>query len=295
MTRLFAALWHRWQYAPNVSVSMALSAFMWLLCTLTGDLLGALVGAATGDAARGFNDGAAVGFVGGILLVLFAPTRRGSRQRREAFLCPVRPATLELLRSLEQDREVGTLAQRDSPHALPAALIAAGFAEDAGAFIGDVPVQVFRKSQFRLSWLATRLHVFAFVVDGVGVPTDRIPPLAESCRKLAISRKGGLALGLQTGVAAMPFFTVTNASPELAEWASAPQPVRFAAILYPVITAQDTGSVLRRTTPQRLGRIYEGYLSGTAAEVVANAGGSETPSRLHALDSLNQTGRHRAR
>ena len=71
--------------------------------------------------------------------------------------------------------------------------------------------------------------------------------------------------------------------------------VRFVAICYPGVMAKDTGRVPRRTTPQRLGRIYEGYLSETAAEVVANASGSETTSRLHALDSLNQTGRHRAR
>jgi hypothetical protein len=166
---------------------------------------------------------------------------------------------------------VTILPNRDSPLALPAALVAAGFTEDAGTAIKEGTAQVFRKSQFRLSWLATRLHVFAFVVDAAGVPTDQIPQIAESCRQHGISRKGGLARGLQTGVAAMPFFTVDHASPELTEWASSPQPVRFAAILYPVIMAQDTNRVLRRTTPQRLGRIYEGYLSETAAEIIANA------------------------
>jgi hypothetical protein len=278
MTRRFAALWHWWRDTSSYGVFVALTALIPLLCILTGTLLGGLVGAATGDAARGFNDGAVVGAVGGGLLFFFAPTGRRARQRREALFGPVRPATPELLRSPEQGREVGTLRHRDSPLALPAALLSAGFAEDAGTVIGEVTVQVFRKSQFRLSWLATRLHVFAFAVDGAGVPTDQIPQIAESCREHAISRKPGIARGLQTGVVAMPFFTVTNASPELAEWASSPQPGRFAAILYPVIMAQDTGSVLRRTTPQRLGRIYEGYLSRTAAEVVGNARASETTS-----------------
>jgi hypothetical protein len=103
MTRLFAALWRRWRDAPNMSVYLALSAFMYLLCVLTGDLLGAFVGAATGDVARGFDDGAVVGFVGG-MLIWFAPTARGSRRRREVFLGPFRPATPEPLRSRAQDR-----------------------------------------------------------------------------------------------------------------------------------------------------------------------------------------------
>jgi hypothetical protein len=158
---------------------------------------------------------------------------------------------------IEGSDPTGPLTQR---------LSAAGFSEQEPATVSGVVVRVFTTSRFRLRWLASRLHLFAFVIDARGSSASP-PELAERCRELAMERKRGLPRGLQTGVAAMPFLSVAQATPELAAWAAAPQPVLFASLLYPVV--MDTaGHVFRRVTPQRLGRVYESYLADTAAQVL---------------------------
>jgi len=138
---------------------------------------------------------------------------------------------------------------------------AAGLVGGQADFFGR-PSVIARRSDFKAKWFATRLHTFL-----VASAFDHVPDVAEldafldAAREYAVSNKGGLPRGLQTGVAVIAAAVVPGAAPGLDEWALTPHARRFAAIPFPVLANLATGAVAE---PRRmlLGGIYAGHLRG---------------------------------
>jgi hypothetical protein len=134
------------------------------------------------------------------------------------------------------------------------------------------PVVVGSTSEFRWAWVATRLHTFVVAVDFTDEAVDE--PLlnrylAVACG-YAISHKGGLPRGLQTGVAVVGVAIAQAESAALSHWSSRAHGRHFAAITYPTSVVTSTGRVTR---PTRLigGAVYARHLARVVDDVVAPA------------------------
>lgn len=98
-----------------------------------------------------------------------------------------------------------------------------------------VPVLVGRRSDFRLRWMATKLHLFtvAAAVPEITVPV--VEGFTEQVTKYAKNTKGGLPVGLQNGVGAFPVLVSDRVDPAAVRWAEERQRVRFACMTRPVV------------------------------------------------------------
>jgi hypothetical protein len=140
--------------------------------------------------------------------------------------------------------------------------------------VDGLPVVVGRRSDFRLRWMAVRLHTFVVVAR---FRTDLVPPaspvlerfLDASCA-YAAAHKGGLPRGLQTGTAAVAVAVVDDGDDGARAWADHPHGRRFAAMAYPVAVEASTGRV---THPPRMmvGAVFNGHLRRIAEAIVAPA------------------------
>jgi hypothetical protein len=152
-----------------------------------------------------------------------------------------------------------------------AALAASDFAM-AEATFERRPVLVGATSEFRWSWVATRLHTFVFVVDFAEETVDEamLDRYLNVACGYALHHKGGLPRGLQTGVAAVTVALAANESESLTHWSSRVHGRRFAAITFPASVVTSTGRVTR---PSRLlgGAVYARHLMGVVDHVVAPA------------------------
>lgn len=130
---------------------------------------------------------------------------------------------------------------------------------------------VARTKQFRLRWMATQLHTFLVAAPFPQAPTradlDRFMGAATQYAK---TNKGGLPLGLQTGVAAIVVAVTSGATPEAVDWASSVHGRQFSTIPWPALV--DT-AVPTLVQPQRMmiGGIYKAYLQNLVQQHVAGA------------------------
>jgi hypothetical protein len=148
------------------------------------------------------------------------------------------------------------------------------FTRTPDATIDGRPRPTYRRSDFRISWFATRVHTFAFVVEMDAIPSvAALTSVGKQARQHAIAAKGGLPRGLQTGSAAMPIVVVPEVTDEIARWASEPQPLEFAAPLFPIVVDATGARVAYRMKSQKIGIIYEKFFRSVAADVVGPATG----------------------
>lgn len=115
------------------------------------------------------------------------------------------------------------------------------------------------RSDFRLRWMATKLHLFTVIA---AVPMVRQPDL-EAFTDIVFDyvdeRKGQLR-GMQTGIAVFPCMVSTRVDPAATAWAEAQQRTRFAMLARPVLVdAFASRAACFRGTPT-LGFIYAGHL-----------------------------------
>jgi len=135
------------------------------------------------------------------------------------------------------------------------------------AVLGGRPCPTFRRSDFRVAWVATRMHTFIYVLDltaGSHVPP---PDLAQEARVWARDHKGGLPGGMQTGSTAMPVFIVPEVNSARA-WAESRQPAMFAVGLFPIAVRADGRQVAYRRKSQFVGFVYERFRRSLASALV---------------------------
>ncbi|WP_411083074.1 levansucrase [Streptomyces sp. cmx-18-6] len=115
--------------------------------------------------------------------------------------------------------------------------------------LGGAPVLVGRRADFRMRWMATKLHLFTVAA---AVPEITVPVVEDFTSRVltyAKENKGGLPVGMQTGVAAFPVLVSDRVDPAAMAWAEEKQRNRFAYFARPVVV----------DTTHR----YVGFYSGT--------------------------------
>jgi hypothetical protein len=125
---------------------------------------------------------------------------------------------------------------------------------------GPTPLLVGRRSDFRLQWFATRLHVFVLATELSEITVPIVDQFSEFAIQGALDRKTGLPPGFQTGVAVFPVMASDRVDPAAVAHAAQAQKLRFAAFGRPTVidtTNRVVGTY--RGTPA-LGFIYAGYL-----------------------------------
>jgi hypothetical protein len=121
------------------------------------------------------------------------------------------------------------------------------------------PVLVGYRSDFRLRWMATKMHLFTIVAPAPIVAPAGMEAFANTALDYAQGRKGQLR-GLQSGVAVFPALVSAHVDPTALAWAQQKQLVRFGSAARPVAVDVTTGGVgCFRRTPA-LGWIYAGHL-----------------------------------
>lgn len=114
------------------------------------------------------------------------------------------------------------------------------------------------RSDFKLRWMATRLHLFTIVTAVDTVTAAGLAAFTESTLDYAIGRKGELR-GFQSGVAVLPGLIGARVEPAAAAWAAGGQRMRFAAMARPVVVDTSSGTVSCYRGTGMLGGVYAGH------------------------------------
>lgn len=123
------------------------------------------------------------------------------------------------------------------------------------------PVLIGYRSDFRLQWIATKLHLFTIVAAVPSVTAASLEAFTTATMDYALARKGQLR-GLQSGVAVLPCMVSTNVEPAAIAWAQEKQRLRFACMARPVVVDPTRGVIGCFRGNSALGRVYSGHLRG---------------------------------
>ncbi|MGA2471845.1 MAG: hypothetical protein ABSG64_14285 [Solirubrobacteraceae bacterium] len=159
---------------------------------------------------------------------------------------------------------------RDAQEALANAFTDAGFTTGR-ATIAEHDVMVARRSDFRLRWLATRIHTFIIVFSVDELNPDGAAKLTRAAQDYAIEHKGGVPHGLQTGTATIPVFLSPHANDATESWFAQAPKLRFAALGFPVLANLEAETVTYFTGRWKVGGIYKAFIVGIVSNTIAPA------------------------
>lgn len=124
---------------------------------------------------------------------------------------------------------------------------------------GAHDVLIGHRSDFRMAWLATNLHLFTVAAPAGAISRADIEDFTDVAWQHMLARKGQLR-GLQTGVAVLPTLVGTQVAPDAAAWAGAEQRLRFATFARPVVVDTTARTIAAFTGRVTLGGIYNSHL-----------------------------------
>ncbi|MFC9496330.1 levansucrase [Streptomyces sp. NBC_01474] len=123
-----------------------------------------------------------------------------------------------------------------------------------------VPVLVGRRADFRMRWMATNLHLFTVAAAVPEITPQSVDAFTSQVLTYAKQNKGGLPVGLQTGVAAFPVLVSERVDPAAMAWAEQQQRNRFACFARPVVVDSAQRYVGFYRGKPALGRVYASHL-----------------------------------
>lgn len=123
---------------------------------------------------------------------------------------------------------------------------------------GGVQVLVGYRGDFKLRWMATKMHLFTIAAPATSITQGAIEAFTDSALDYIVARKGQLR-GLQNGVAAFPALVGTEVDPQAEAWAQQAQRVRFAAMARPVVVNGATGTAAAFRGNAALGFLYSAH------------------------------------
>ncbi|WP_189784102.1 levansucrase [Streptomyces capitiformicae] len=100
---------------------------------------------------------------------------------------------------------------------------------------GGVPVLVGRRSDFRLRWMATKVHLFTVAAAVPEITMPAIGTFTFQAMEYAKRTKGGLPAGLQTGIGVFPVLVSDRVDPAAVQWAEAEARNEWAIMARPVV------------------------------------------------------------
>jgi hypothetical protein len=155
----------------------------------------------------------------------------------------------------------------------------AGFATSDQVFLG-MRVLVARTSQFRLRWMATKLHTFVVASafpPGTATP-DQLDDFMHAMMEYGRANKGGLPASSRTSIAAITVAVTESADRSAHAWTAERRGSQHAVQPFPVLVDVATGEVTHMARPL-LGSFFYGYLKGIVEEHVTAAVGGWTANR----------------
>lgn len=126
------------------------------------------------------------------------------------------------------------------------------------------------RGDFKVRWMATKLHLITAVAPAPVVRAKDIELFTNAVMDYALARKGEFR-GLQSGVAVFPALVSPDVDQSAVAWAEHQQRVRFACMARPVVVDVVRGVVgCFRGTPG-LGWVYAGHLRAKLASYFPSA------------------------
>jgi hypothetical protein len=125
--------------------------------------------------------------------------------------------------------------------------------------IGGLNALVGYRSQFRLAWMATRLHLLTVIAAKPHVSAADVPAFVDAALDHAKAEKGRWR-GLQSGVAVIAALIGQQVDPSAAAFARDQLVRKFAVIGWPAVVDLSTGQVHSHQGRVAIGGIYAGYL-----------------------------------
>ncbi|MGC5288695.1 levansucrase [Micromonospora sp. DT231] len=124
---------------------------------------------------------------------------------------------------------------------------------------GGVPVLIGHRGDFRMRWMATKLHLFTVAAPATVVTADALREFSATAMDYVLARKGQLR-GFQNGVAVFPALVGSQVEPAASAWAQGGQQVKFAALSRPVAVEARSATVSAFRGKPVLGFIYAAHL-----------------------------------
>lgn len=124
---------------------------------------------------------------------------------------------------------------------------------------GGAPVLIGYRGDFKLRWMATKMHLFTIAAPAALVTADALQSFTATAMDYVLARKGQLR-GFQNGVAVFPALVGTQIDPAASTWAQQGQQVKFAAVARPVAVDANTGTAAAYRGNPVLGVIYAAHL-----------------------------------
>lgn len=125
--------------------------------------------------------------------------------------------------------------------------------------IGGLDVLVGYRSQFRLTWLATRLHLLTVVATKPYVSAGDLAAFVDAALDHAKAEKGRWR-GLQSGVAVIAALIGQQVDPGESAFARDRLVRKFAAVAWPAVVDLGARQVHSHQGRVAIGGIYAGYL-----------------------------------
>ena len=113
-------------------------------------------------------------------------------------------------------------------------LIADGFEMNRDK-IGDLFVDIAKKKEFRLKWMATKLNIFVIMSNVNSISKDLIQWFSSVSLEYTITYKTGLPRGVQSGAGCFALLVSTNVNEDAKRWVQQKPKKHFAAFEMPVI------------------------------------------------------------
>ena len=125
--------------------------------------------------------------------------------------------------------------------------------------IGGMPALTGYRSDFKLQWMATKLHTFVTVRSVPVVTVDELDAFALASLEYTKATKGG-ARGAQSGVAAITVLVGETVEEAAAEYARKELVRHFAAFAWPVTVDLSTRESSSHRGRPTIGAIYTGWM-----------------------------------
>lgn len=120
-------------------------------------------------------------------------------------------------------------------------------------------VVIATKKEFRLSWFATQMNIFAIMSAVKNVSKDVIEDFSKCSIEYAIKHKGGLPRGLHTGVCSFALLVSSNIEEDAKQWVQKRPKRHFAAAEIPVLYDLKSNELFYYKKTPIWGAIYYGF------------------------------------
>ncbi|MCC3767362.1 levansucrase [Streptomyces sp. UNOC14_S4] len=138
----------------------------------------------------------------------------------------------------------------------------------------SMAVLVGRRADFRVRWMATRVHLFTVAAAMPEITRPDIERFTRRVLTYAKANKGGLPLGSQTGVIVFPVLVGERVDPEAVAWAEEKQRGEFACMARPVVVGVARQRVGFYSGNPFFGRVYASYVNEKGARYFLGEGAS---------------------